>query len=117
MGEAVTLLSEDFDPQAPATPTYRYMQSLRYPLTLPTPARLFHDATVQAGTIPRAGGEIPCVIIAPPRLSPPPPILVYYPGGWCVGKAEDCEFIREEYASFRRLAPNGVIYDAAFMPS
>ena len=34
MGEAVTLPSDDFDPQEPAAPMQRHMQSLRYPLTL-----------------------------------------------------------------------------------
>jgi hypothetical protein len=48
-------------------------RSSRYPL-----AQLFPDTTMQAGTISRAGGEIPCVIITPPCFSPPPPILVYH---------------------------------------
>lgn len=34
MGEAVTPPSDDFDPQAPAAPMQRHMQSLRYPLTI-----------------------------------------------------------------------------------
>jgi hypothetical protein len=96
MGEVEPPPSEDFEPQAPAAPMYRYMQSLRYPLTLrammiepvrtgyigedqkltpsvtlPTPAQLFPDITMRASTIPRADGEIPCVIHGPQR--PPSP--------------------------------------------
>ncbi len=41
-------------------------QKLTPSVTLPTPVQLFPSTTMQASTIPRAGGEIPCVIITPP---------------------------------------------------
>jgi len=82
--------------------------------TLSTPAHLFLGTIMRASTISRIGGEIPCVIITPSSISPPPPILVYYPAcGWCVGNAEDCEFMMRKISAFTSMIVVGASYRLA----
>jgi hypothetical protein len=54
-------------------------QHLTPSITLPTPAQLFPDTTMRISIMPRAGAEIPCVVITPLRVSPPLqcPLIVY----------------------------------------
>ena len=139
MTDAAPNSSEDFDPLAPAAPMYQFMQSLRSPLTLremmiqsvrngyigqdrtegpaitlPTPAELFPETTFETGEIPRAGGSIRTVIVKPPPSDQTPPVLVYYPGGgWCVGQAEDCEYIMRKICALTGMLVLGATYRLA----